>query len=146
MADQGDVLLYQTVDDGNISIEGGVVALSGGLQTAAYLSLFGGNEQDDGRKESSAQWWGNLGEPVEKQQRSETQFLIASIPAAPVNLRRVEDAARRDLSWLVSSKAASRVTAEASMPRVNTVSVLVTIEADGGVTELEFVENWKLDS
>ena len=50
MTQQGDVLLFQTVDDGEINIENGVVEMSGGLETAAYLSLYGGNEDDDGRE------------------------------------------------------------------------------------------------
>ena len=46
---QGDVLLFQTIDDGNVEVINGIITMSGGLDTAAYLSLFGGNEEDDGR-------------------------------------------------------------------------------------------------
>ena len=146
MTQQGDVLLYQTNDDGDINVDGGIVAMSGGLETAAYLSLFGGNEQDDGRQECPLQWWGNLGEEPSRQYRSETQHLLRSIPAIPANLRRVEEAAARDLSWFVSSGAATSVSAAAGMPGLNKVRLVVTIEANGQPAVIEFIENWKADA
>ena len=100
MDQQGDILLFQTVDDGDINVSDGLVEMSGGLGTAAYLSLFGGNEDDDGRKNSTATWWANLNETeTTRQYRSETQNLLQAIPAVPANLRRIEDAVRRDLAW-----------------------------------------------
>ena len=36
----GDVLLFQTKDDGDISITDGIVQMTQGLETAVYLSLF----------------------------------------------------------------------------------------------------------
>ena len=146
MAQQGDVLLYQTNDDGDINVDGGIVAMSGGLETAAYLSLFGGNEQDDGRKDNPLQWWGNLGEEPERQYRSETQYLLRSVPAIPANLRRIEEAAVRDLGWFVSSGAATSVSAAANMPGLNKVRLVVTIEANGQPAVIEFIENWKADA
>ena len=142
----GDVLLYQTNDDGDITVENGLVTMSGGLETSAYLSLFGGNEQDDGRKDSPQQWWGNLGEEPEKQYRSETQYLLRSIPAIPANLRRLEDAAVRDLGWFVSEGVATSISATASMPAPSRVKLLITIEADGLPSVIEFIENWKADA
>lgn len=143
---EGDVLLYQTNDDGDVTIEAGVVAMSGGLETAAYLSLFGGNEQDDGRKDSPQQWWGNIGEVPERQYRSETQHLLRSIAAIPANLRRIEEAAVRDLGWFVSTEAATGVSVQASMPGLNKVRLLVSIEANGEPAVIEFIENWKADA
>lgn len=139
----GDVHLYQTDDDGTITVEAGVVAMSGGLETAAYLSLFGGNEQDDGRKDGPLQWWGNLGELPERQYRSETQYLLRSIPAIPANLRRIEEAAARDLAWIVTTGAATSVTVAASMPGPARVHLVVAIEADGEPDTVEFYENWR---
>ncbi len=141
---QGDVLLFQTDDDGEINVENGIVEMSGGLETAAYLSLFGGNEDDDGRDSNPNTWWGNLDEvdPV-RQYRSETQNLLQSIPAIPGNLRRIEDAATRDLAWFIEKKVASTVSVEASIPGVNRVKITVKIEANGVESSFDFVENWK---
>ena len=55
----GDVILRQTQNDGDICVTGGLVAMDGGLSTAAYLSLFGGNFSDDGSQDNPSTWWGN---------------------------------------------------------------------------------------
>ena len=145
--DQGDVLLFQTTDDGEIEVEDGTVTLSGGLETAAYLSLFGGNEQDSGRPDDPLTWWGNIDEGrPERRYRSETQYLLRAIPAIPANLRRIEQAAERDQAWMVSVNAATSVSATASMPGRNRVRLVLRIEADGIPSIIEYFENWKADA
>lgn len=141
---QGDILLRQTVDGGEIEVENGTVLMSGGLETAVFLSLFGGNEQDDGRPDNPATWWGNLldADRPERQYRSQTQHLIRSIPAVPANLRRVEDAARGDLAWMVTTGAASAVAAVATMPGLNKVLLSVTIDGE----TVEYSANWDADA
>lgn len=138
---QGDVVLYQTPDDGDISVSDGVVRMDGGLQTAVYLSLFGGNITDPGDGNTAQQWWGNIGET--DVYRSETQYLLRSIPPIPANLLRVEDAAARDLAWMVTAGAATAVSVSASMPGLNRVSIVVDITADGTSEQLIFLENWE---
>lgn len=124
-----DVLLRQTNDGGEIACENGLVLMSEGLETAAFLSLFGGNEDDAGDDASRAeQWWGNLDE-VEptRTYRSETQHLMRSVPAVPRYLRRFEEAAARDLDWMVATGVAKSVSVVASIPRFERVSLAVTI-------------------
>lgn len=135
-----DVLLRQTNDGGDVTIQGGLLLLSEGLETAVYLSLFGGNEDDPAEADTSLQWWGNLLDTApELAYRSETQFLIKSLPAIPANLRRVEQAAARDLKWLTDSGNAQSVTAEATIPAVNRIALaLVIITAAGQRIELSF--------
>tara|TARA_R110000772_G_scaffold268728_1_gene398249 strand:+ start:17293 stop:17739 length:447 start_codon:yes stop_codon:yes gene_type:complete len=141
---QGDVKLFQTDNEGEINVRGGLVQMGGGLETAAYLSLFGGNEDDDGLAENNKTWWGNLDEIDQaRQYRSETQNLLRAIPATSGNLRRIEDAAARDLAWFVSERVASSVSVSASIPGVNRIKLTVDIEADGDESRFEFVENWK---
>jgi phage gp46-like protein len=141
---QGDVLIFQTNDGGDISVNGGVVEMSGGLQTTAYLSLFGGNEDDVGGSDTSLTWWANLDETrPEREYRSETQNILQALTATPGNLRRVEDAANRDLAWLVEQKVAHTVTVSASMPGLNKIKLIINI--DGDLT-VEFLENWKARS
>lgn len=144
---QGDVRLFQTDNDGNIIVRDGIVEMDGGLGTAAYLSMFGGNEDDDGLTDNPKTWWGNLGEidPV-RQYRSETQNLLRGLPATSGNLRRIEDAASRDLAWFVSERVASSISVSASIPGVNRVKIIVDIEADGIESRFEFVENWKVSA
>lgn len=146
MAQQGDALIYQTNDDGEITLDDGLVTMSGGLEGMAYLCLFGGNEQDDGRQDSPLQWWGNWDEPPERQQRSEVQYLLRSIPAIPANLRRLEDAAERDLGAFLSAGLATSISVQASMPAPYQVQLVVHIDAVGGPLILTFTENWKADA
>lgn len=129
-----DVLLFQTPDDGDVSIDGGEFQLTDGLETAVYLSLFGGNWQDDGAEGNSLQWWGNSNvvDP-DQRQRSRTQYLLQSLPATSGNLKRVEDAAVADLAWLPDQYAVSIST---SMPARNKVQFVVQIN-DLTVTILE---------
>lgn len=144
MPQQGDILLFQTDDDGDIIVEGGVVEMTGGFETAAYVSLFGGNEDDDGRDDNEFKWWGNLGvtDPAERYV-SETQNLLQALAATSANLRRVEDAAKRDLQWFLDKNIASSVTVEATIPGINRLKLIVNIEANGEESQFEFVENWK---
>ena len=144
MTQQGDVLLQQTNDDGEIEVVNGVVTMSGGLETAAYLSLFGGNEDDDGSLENRKTWWGNLLEiDPSKKYISETQHLLQAIPSVSSNLRKIEDAAKKDLNWFLTNKIASSVAVLASIPALNRVTLSITINAEGDESEFEFTENWK---
>lgn len=135
-----DVLLRQTNDGGDITIEGGQLLMSEGLETSAYLSLFGGNEDDPAGTDTSRQWWGNLLEvEPERHYRSETQFLLHALPAIPFNLRRIEQAAARDLEWMLDTAAAQSVATEATIPAVNRVRVrLVIVTSTGQTRELFF--------
>lgn len=125
-----DVLLRQTNDDGEITYRNGQAVMSDGLETSAYLSLFGGNENDSGGDATERlRWWGDLTEPEEtRHYRSELQNLIRSIPAIPANLRRMEDAADRDLAWMKETGLATFVGVEASIPSLNRVRVEIDIE------------------
>lgn len=144
---QGDVKLFQTDDDGEISVNDGIVEMSGGLETAAYLSMFGGNEDDDGREDNPYNWWANLDETeTAKQFRSETQNILQSIPATTGNLLRVEDAVNRDLAWFLENNVASSVTVSVGMPAVNRIKITIDIEANGEESSFDFVENWKVSS
>jgi phage gp46-like protein len=134
-----DVLLRESNDGGDITVDHGLVLLSEGLETAVFLSLFGGNEDDPGGDATELQWWGNLieTEPA-RTYRSETQHLIRSLPAVPFNLRRIEQAASRDLQWMLDTGVATSVAVEASIPGLNRVRLAVTIETTTERLELVF--------
>ena len=143
MIQQGDVTLFQTNDDGDITVTNGIVEMSGGLETAAYLSLFGGNEDDAGLTDIVNTWWANLDEiDPTFQFRSETQHLLEALAATTGNLRRIEDAAIKDLAWFIEKGVASEVTVTASMPGLNRVALTINIDQN----ELEFIENWRVNT
>lgn len=141
-----DVRLVQGNDDGDFYIEGGIVELSGGLESAAYLSLFGGDEQDNGAQDSAFEWWGNSLETDEAfKLRSRTQNLLRSLPNIPASLRKVEDAARLDLKWFIDKNVASSLDVEASFDGPTRIRLTIKIEADGNSESFEFIENWRAE-
>lgn len=134
--DSGDVLLFQTLDDGDICIENGLVQMTESFEAAVYLSLFGGN--------IDGEWWGNrdIDDPVFKQV-SRTQSLLMSLPAITSNLVRVQGAVKSDLKWLLDQGIASSVEVVLVMPKLNKIQIAVKIRADGAISEFNFTENWE---
>jgi phage gp46-like protein len=140
-----DVRLYHAADGGEIDFVGGEPVMSDGLETAVYLSLFGGNAEDSGLPgDRSKQWWGNLSELVTARQlRSETQYLLDVLPPTTGNLRRIENAVQNDLAWLLAAKLATDVAALASMPARNSVALDVAITvATGERPRFTFPSSW----
>ncbi|MFW6156785.1 MAG: hypothetical protein ACOC7J_05650 [Armatimonadota bacterium] len=141
MRQQGDVLLTNTLDGGEIHADGGVIEMSGGLETAVYLSLFGGNREDEQRAGDPMQWWGNLSEDdPARRYRSETQRILTGLPATSANLLRVEDAVRRDLRPLIDEGVIRSVEVAVSLTGPKRVRIRVRIDGD---TDLEFAANWE---
>ena len=148
-----DVRLFHQDDGGNIELTSSAktdVVLDDGLETAAYLSLFGGNERhpgltfDNGTSEQphSLQWWGNHGEPEVRKQTSETQHLLRSLTATSGNLVRLEDAVFNDLQWFKDEKIASEIEATATMTGVNKVSISVRLLVDTETFDFVFETDW----
>lgn len=138
------VLLRHTDDGGEIEAVNGRILTSEGLETSAYLSLFGGNERDSGRDaDDPQQWWGNRIEPDEQRhQRSETQHLLRSLPATPGNLRRLEDAAKRDLDWMTQTIARA-VSTRARIVAPKRTSLDVKILVDNTEFSYSFTDPWQ---
>lgn len=130
-----DVLLFQTPDGGEVRCTNGQLALTEGLDTAVYLSCFGGNADDSGgAADSSKQFWANFDEPDPlKKYRSELQFLLRKLPLIPANLPRFEEAANADVAWLTESVAES-VAARATMPGINKVAIAIAVVINGKTT------------
>lgn len=139
-----DVRLYHDDDGGEIAFVNGSAVMADGLESAVYLSLFGGNEDDSGTQaDDRKQWWGNLSETdAARKLRSETQHLLRSLPAVPFNLRRLTEAVERDLAWMKSSLA-SQVSVLVTIPGLNRVSIAVSIELQNGRQfQFSFHEPW----
>lgn len=139
-----DVRLFHTKDGGDVELVGGALAMTDGLDTAVYLSLFGGNERDRAlAADDRLQWWGNLDErDGDKLLRSETQALLRAIDATPANLRRIEDAVARDLEWL-KREIASALAVSVSIPRLRAIAIDVTVTLKSGTRyQFQFDASW----
>lgn len=138
-----DVRLYDTVDGGEIDYQNGQAMLADGLETAAYLSLFGGNEDDSGAEQDDArQWWGNFSETEEASQlRSRTQHVIKSMPLTSGNLVKTEDAALADLDWMRNEFAAD-VVVSASIAAPRMLNLAVEIDVGDSAYVFTFSTPW----
>jgi len=141
---EGDILLFQTPDGGNISYIDGQPEMTGGFASAAFLSLFGGNERDDGTDGNQFSWWGNLLEnDRDYKYISETQNLLLGLPITAQSLRRIEQAAERDLEWFLNKNIANSVSVTLSMPDINSINFDITVKAEGREESFSFVLNWR---
>ena len=129
---QGDVVLYQSVDGGEIESINGLITMNGGLQTAVYLSLFGGNQynEDDNENiqtETFKEWWGNFEEVENNQYISRTQNFLEGIPPSSANLQTLEELANEDLKWMIDYNLATEIIINASIPELNMVKLEIQI-------------------
>ena len=143
-AEGPDILLFHVDDGGEVEIVAGRPTMDDSPATAAYLSLFGGNERDANLASTdSLQWWGNLLEAdVTRHYRSETQHLLRSVPAVTFNLARIQQAVERDLAWM-EDELTAEITVAVSIPALNRVRIDVTINVMGRVYSFSFVELWQ---
>lgn len=91
--------MWHVDDRGEIEEKDGFITMTSSFETMIYLTLFGGNE-DDNNSESTAlnQWWGNEGEPVERQYRSRFQHECSrGRPITSASITVIIEAAENDL-------------------------------------------------
>ena len=143
---QGDVLLTSTDDGGEIIETDGIIEATAGFETAAFISLFGGNKNDDGTESTKPQaWWGNLTDPdnPERWMTSRTQNILTGFPATPGNLNKIIEAANLDLAWFKSEKIADTIEISASIPARNKLQLdIIILKDQKKLTELRYEENW----
>ena len=140
----GDVLLFQSVDDGEIEVKNGIVTMSSGIETSVYLSLFGGNNDDDLSDNTNLSWWGNILENEnDKKYRSRTQYVINGLSLTSSNLLVLEEAVKTDLQWLIDGNIASNVSVSVTSTEINTVKINIVVKAEGLESQFNFVENWR---
>jgi phage gp46-like protein len=141
---EGDVFLFQSLDDGEIIVEGGLMEMDEGLRTSVYLATFGGNENDSGAENDPNEWWGNKMETdPDFKYRAETQYAIGKLTPSSVNLGKLEDAAVRDCQYLINKGYATSVTAVATIPELNKVKLdIIIVTLDGVEKTFNFTETW----
>lgn len=122
----GDVLMFQTNNGGDVNVTDGVFETTTGFETAAYLSLFCGG---DG-------YWADLDETdPSRHYKSAFYELLQGLPVTGPNLLRLADAARADLAWLGSRV----VDVSARADGVSRVIITVIFEDD---QKIEIPSDW----
>jgi hypothetical protein len=97
---QGDVLIYQSIDNGNMNIEDGITEMTQSVESMIYLALVGGNQEDNNTPATDhLQWMGNEDEEPQFQYRSKFQAWITSgKPITSGTLKEGRDAATDDIT------------------------------------------------
>jgi len=143
---QGDVLIFNTGDGGEIEFVNGQPIMTGGFESMIFLCWFGGNFEDDGLAANRKTWWANLNEQdPDKRYISRLQNLIfQGVPLNSGNRRRIEEAALADLEIFKSSGIAGEVVAEAFITGRNQLKLVAQVNSPQGEnSEVAFLINWQ---
>jgi phage gp46-like protein len=128
-ASMSDVKHFQTVDGGEIEINIGTITVDDGVETAVYLSMFGGNEDDPGGDDLSKQWWGNSLETDPKRMyRGNTQYLLRSLPTTSANLQRIKTAVKNDLEWMLEDEILSSIDIAVYVPYPKWIKIIINTD------------------
>ena len=132
---EGDLLLCDTLDGGDIAISNGFIVSDRTFNTAIYLSLFGGNQEDNGRVRNSKTWWGNTLRGVNENQKlvSRFQAIIFGLPMTTKNILKADEAAKLDLAWLIDEGFADEITTDGRAAGHNRLSLKVQLKAGGEI-------------
>lgn len=143
---QGDVLLYDTDDGGEIQLtDDNLISDDTGFDTFIYLCLFGGNEDDNGTESTSKkEWWGNKLEDDPKYKlTSRIQNIIKGYPANPSNLNKVQGAAKQDLQICIDLKIVDILNITTTIPDKNKLNIEIEgIKDRRKIIDTKYEENW----
>jgi len=131
---QGDLLLYQTVDGGEISVKNGEPVMDGGFQTAMYMSI--------AAQDNTPTW---MNEYLTGAQQLKSEFLpfLKGAPKTSQNILKAEELAKKDLQWFIDTGKADEVNVNIISVDANRISVTIQILKDGEtIDENEFKINW----
>jgi phage gp46-like protein len=142
---EGDLLLIDTPDGGDIVIKDGLFANDSSYGAAVYLSLFGGNKEDAGKVKNNNTWWGNLLAGMSEPEKMISRFQAATTgtPMTSKTVREAENAAKLDLQWIVDGGWADAIAVDGRVSMRNRFSLRVEITARGkAVFENVFADAW----
>ena len=142
---EGDVLLIETPDGGDIVLEDGCIKACKDFSTAVYLSLFGGNKDDAGTVKNRHTWWANTFKETPESEKvvSRFQAVITGLPLSVKNIRKAETAAALDLEWLKSDGVADEIIAAGKTKGRNSFVLRIEIKNKGQkLYEKEFALLW----
>ncbi|AUR96483.1 hypothetical protein NVP1225O_31 [Vibrio phage 1.225.O._10N.261.48.B7] len=129
---EGDVLLFQTLNDSDMSITDGIVQMTQGLETAVYLSLF--SPVDTYLNEAA--------ETNDEKLSSQTEAIIQKKPQSSKNYQLLVQAVNADLKWLVTNGNANSIDTSVSSDGLNRVIISITIEQDSSSTNITLPVEW----
>jgi phage gp46-like protein len=144
---EGDLLLVNTPDGGDIIIEDGIFLSDQAFNTAVYLSLFGGNKNDAGKVKNNKTWWGNILPDTNENEKMVSRFqaVVTSIPMTTKNIEDAQRAAEMDLKWIIDDGIATKIAVAGKAGRRNNLSLRVDIQESGkSIYDNTFSVFWKV--
>ncbi len=131
----GDVQIVSTSDGADIVLEKGLIKDCRNFDTAVFLSLLGGNDEDLNRRPKET-WWGNLIEGTREIEWITSEFgaMIKGFPLTSGNLRKAKDACNRDLEWIISEGGADEIEVELKAESSQRLNLSATLTQDGTKT------------
>jgi len=130
---EGDLLLTDTLDGGDINLIDDIFISDTSIKTAVYLSLFGGNKDDNGKVKNKFTWWGNTLTGVSENEKiiSRFQAVIFGLPMSTKNIQEAETAAAMDLQWIIDEGIGDEVNVNGSATARNKFNLKVNIKSKG---------------
>lgn len=129
-----DIYLQPTEDGGQLNIINGKPEMTGGIETAVYLSLFTGP------------WWGNAISESESQEYNSTipEIINSGVVTNSVRLKIIE-AAEEALQWMITDGVAERIEADAEIKTGGQIYLSVTIYEPQKTTpvQVSYGLNWE---
>lgn len=117
----GDILIFNTLSGGTIQTVNGEPEMTGGFESAVYITLFGGNGND---------LWMNEYLTEEEKIKSEFIGFIESAPLTLFNIKRAEQLAQTDLKWFIDSGIADIIEIEIEATGNKRIDLTVDIQKD----------------
>lgn len=142
---QGDLLLIDTPDGGDVLLENDLFVADPNLATAVYISLFGGNKEDAGKIQTNKTWWGNTLEGTGEAEKivSRFQHIITAMPLSVKYLKAAETAAKLDLQWIVELGIADVIESEMQIKEKNIFILTIKILKDENTLfEKDYSDLW----
>ena len=131
---EGDILLVDTEDGANVNISNGILQMTGGFDTAVYLSIYG---HDD-----SQLWMNGIFIDSEKIKCQFVPYCKGS-PLTPATLRKSEQLLYTDLEWFKKDGICTKIEINSSQIDRNTTNFSVRLLTDSGVIwQNVFAINW----
>lgn len=138
-----DLLLYETNNGGDLSVQENDLATTNALWTQIYIAMFGGNLEartGDNVNGDNVDFWGNFFiQDKDEQFNSVTEKTINETAITSSGLLIIQQAVETDLSFL---NKLGTVTVEVSSPKIDTLEIIVKIQEPDNVTDNQFKIIW----
>lgn len=129
---EGDVKLYNTDAGGDIVYTNGQPVMDGGLETAAFISVF-----------TKEEWWGNEF-AIKESEKIGSRFLdLQNESLTSKTVRDAEEAVKDSLEWMLDTGLASNIDVQAFIPQQSRLDVQIKIFRPELAETFEFSANWE---